>query len=76
MKTIKIAPNSDEVEVTENSISTKFAGGITYTADGLCNFKEDYLKEVFSSAIAMSSKIWQIGFLLDKTLNLKGNISK
>lgn len=74
MKAIKIAPSTDEIEVTENSISTKFSGGITYTTNGLSNFKDEYLKEVFSAAIAMSSKRWKIEYILDKTLNLKGSV--
>lgn len=72
MKTINIAPNEDEIEITVNSISTKFAGGIKYTAEGLNNFKEGYLKETFSAAIAISSKAWVLEKILNNTLNLNG----
>ena len=51
MKTIKIAPNLDEIEVGANYVSTEWNGGIRYEAEGLDRYKEDYLKQCFSSLI-------------------------
>ena len=72
MKTIKIAPNLDEIEVGANYVSTEWNGGIRYEAEGLDRYKEDYLKQCFSTAIAMSSKPWQLERMLNECLGLKG----
>lgn len=70
--TIQIAPNLDEVEVGANYVSTEWNGGIRYEAEGLDRYKEDYLKQCFSTAIAMSGRRWQLEALLNDHLGLKG----
>lgn len=74
-KTIKIAPDLEEVTVSGDSVTTSFAGGITYTAPGLGNYKDEYIRANFRAAIALSSKTWQIKALMDKHLNLEGTIT-
>ena len=64
----------EEIVVTDNSISTTFQGGITYTADGLNKYKENYLKQCFATAIAFASKRWQLEEMLNNHLNLNGKI--
>ena len=72
MKTIKIAPNLDEIEVGANYVSTEWNGGIRYEAEGLDQYEEESLKQCFSTAIAMSSKPWQLERMLNECLGLKG----
>jgi hypothetical protein len=72
VKTIKIAPNLDEIEVGANYVSTEWNGGIRYEAEGLDRYKEDYLKQCFSTAIAMSGRRWQLEAMLNDHLGLKG----
>ena len=74
MKTIKIAPNLDEIFVEGNTIKTDFAGGIAYQAEGLQHYKEDYLKQVFQCAIGFASTRWQLEQALDNFLHLNGKI--
>lgn len=71
---IQIAPRADQITITENSIHTNWNGGITYKAEGLSKYKDDYLKETFSTAIFLVSKRWQLEELLNNHLNLKGTI--
>ena len=72
VKTIKIAPNLDEIEVGANYVSTEWNGGIRYEAEGLDQYEEESLKQCFSAAIAMSSKPWQLERMLNECLGLKG----
>lgn len=74
MKTIKIAPDLDEIFVEGNTVKTDFAGGITYQAEGLQHYKEDYLKQVFQYAIGFASNRWQLEQSLDNCLHLNGKI--
>ena len=72
MKTIKIAPNLDEIEVGANYISTEWNGGIRYEAEGLDQYEEEYLKQCFSTVIAMSGRRWHLEVMLNDHLGLKG----
>lgn len=74
MKTIQIAPRMDEIQVQGNEIRTDFAGGVTYTAEGLRKYRDEYLKDAFRQAIALCSKRWQIEQLLNDFLHLEGKI--
>lgn len=75
MKTIQIAPHMNEIEVNGNQIHTNFAGGVTYTAEGLEKYKDEFLKDAFRQAIALCSKRWQIEELLNDFLHLDGKVS-
>lgn len=73
--TISIAPKNEEIKVGRDFIFTSWNGGLRYQASGLGDiFQEDYLKQCFSAAIAMSSKRWQVEYLLNKTLGVEGKI--
>ena len=73
MKTIKIAPNAEEVFVEGNEVRTDFAGGIVYRANGLTErFKESFIIECFRYAIALSSKRWQLQEILNNHFQLDG----
>lgn len=72
--TIKIAPSDEEIVITGDEIRTDFAGGIVYRARGLGKYREEYLKWMFASAIAMSSYKDQVCELLNLELHLKGKI--
>lgn len=75
MERIKIAPDLDEIFVEGNVMRTDFASGITYTAEGLDNYKPEYLKEVFRAAIAIAGKHWILEDYLNNFLHLEGKIS-
>lgn len=74
MKTIQIAPYAHEIEVGANYVKTEWNGGICYEADGLDQYKEAGLKECFSTAIALSSKKWQLERIMNECLNLNGRV--
>ena len=74
VKRIKIAPNLDEIEVGANYVQTDWNGGIRYEAEGLDRYKEDYLKQCFSTAIAMSGRRWQLEQMLNNHLNVEGRV--
>lgn len=74
VKTIKIAPDSDEITIIKNEMYTDFGGGIRYIARGLNKYTEEYLKWIFGSCIAMCSKRWQIEECLNRELGLKGRV--
>lgn len=40
VQTIQIAPYDHEIKVEGNVVSTEFAGGIKYTAEGLSEYDE------------------------------------
>ena len=66
-KTIKIAPDLDEIYINDEKIVTEWNGGITYKADlsAIRNaFKDDWLKSQFHQAIALVSKPWQLENIL------------
>ena len=72
MKTIKIAPDVNECTVSGNEVRTDFAGGVVYRAEGLCNYKPEYVIECFRTAIAMCGKRWVMQDLLNTHLHLDG----
>lgn len=76
--TIKIAPDLDEINVTDSAISTDWNGGISYNCDttrlrGV--YTEQALKCAFQQAIALSSKHWQVERLLNDYFRIEGKIS-
>jgi hypothetical protein len=76
-KDIKIAPDLNEVEVTDDSIHTEWNGGITYKAklaDIRKKHGDKYLKESFSTAIALCSKLWQVEQVLNRHFRKQGHI--
>lgn len=76
-KDIKIAPDLNEVEVADDSIHTDWNGGITYKAklaDIRKKYGDKYLKESFSTAIALCSKIWQVEQVLNRHFRKQGHI--
>ena len=74
VQTIKIAPSDEEIIIEGNEIRTDFAGGIVYRAKGLSKYKDEYLKWMFASAIAMLSYKDQVGEALNRELHLNGKI--
>ena len=71
---IQIAPDMNEIKVRGNKVHTDFAGGITYQAEGLQNYKAKYVKECFQTAIALSSKRHQLEWTMNEHLKLQGKI--
>ena len=76
-KDIKIAPDLNEVEVADDSIHTDWNGGITYKAS-LADIRkkhgDEYLKQSFSTAIALCSKAWQVEHVLNRHFRKQGHI--
>lgn len=74
---IKIAPDLNEVEVADDSIHTDWNGGITYKAS-LADIRkkhgDEYLKQSFSTAIALCSKAWQVEQVLNRYFRKRGHI--
>lgn len=76
-KDIKIAPDLNEVEVADDSIHTDWNGGITYKAslaDIRKKYGDEYLKQSFSTAIALCSKAWQVEQALNRHFRKRGHI--
>lgn len=76
-KDIKIAPDMNEVEVADDSIHTDWNGGITYKAklaDIRKKHGDEYLKQSFSTAIALCSKPWQVEQVLNRHFRKQGHI--
>lgn len=77
MKTVKIAPDKNEITITDSSMSTKWNGGITYEAN-LAEIRkklgDEWLKATFQQAIGFSSKPWQLERTLNEFLNIKGKV--
>lgn len=74
---MQMAPELDEVEVTDDSIHTEWNGGITYKAklsDIRKKYGDKYLKESFSTAIALCSKLWQVEQVLNRHFRKQGHI--
>lgn len=74
---IKIAPDLDEVFVSDTSIWTKWNGGVEYCAAlrPLRILHGDlYLMENFRTAIALCSKPWQVERLLNDFFHVNGSI--
>lgn len=74
-KTIKIAPDVNEVSVVGNEIRTDFAGGIVYKADGIEKYKDEYLIKVFCMAIALSDHQGNLEWILNGHLGVSGRIN-
>ena len=76
-KDIKIAPDLNEVEVADDSIHTDWNGGITYKAklaDIRKKHGDEYLKQSFSTAIALCSEPWQVEQVLNRHFLKQGHI--
>lgn len=73
-RTIQIAPYDDEITISGNTVSTEFAGGIKYIAEGLDRFKEEVVKRAFSTAIAIASKRWHLEEMLNEYFKLDGKV--
>ena len=76
-KDIKIAPDLNEVEVADDSIHTDWNGGITYKAklaDIRKKHGDEYLKQSFSTTIALCSKAWQVEQVLNRHFRKQGHI--
>ncbi len=77
MKTIKIAPDLGQIQVNINEITTEFNNiTITYKSNDITIYKEDYLKQVFQTAIALSSRPHQLKWGMDKVLHIKAENSE
>ena len=75
---IKIAPDQNEIQVSDTEIHTEWNNGITYKArlKDLRNFQGDeWLKECFRAAIALCSKSWQVEQVLNRHFHKRGHIS-
>lgn len=74
---IQIAPNRNEVRVTDNSITTDWHNKPRYNANLKAlreKFGDDYLAESFSMAIALSSYDWQLEKVLNQFFKLTGHV--
>ena len=75
---IKIAPDLEEITVTDTCIYTRWNGGICYKArlKPIRQFQGDeWLKECFRAAIALGSKSWQVEQLLNRHFKKRGHLS-
>ena len=71
MRTIKIAPDLNEITMSGNVMSTKFNGMkieyiMSVKPDELSEDDVENLKRWLQAAIGMSSKSWQIGTFMDE----------
>ena len=75
---IKIAPDLNEIQVSDTEIHTEWNNGITYKAS-LADIRkkhgDEYLKQSFSTAIALCSKSWQVEQVLNRHFRKRGHIS-
>lgn len=77
MKTIKIAPDLDEITIDDEKIHTDWNGGITYKGNIAAirkAFKDDWLKSQFQQAIALVSKPWQLENILNNFFQIEGKV--
>lgn len=79
MKTIKLAPSYEEVEVTTSTIVTDFGGRhIVYALPSTIEFdlprQKDMAIEVMRKAIALSSYPHQLQWLLNQSFNVEGKV--
>ncbi len=74
---IKIAPDLNEIQVSDTEIHTEWNNGITYKAS-LADIRkkhgDEYLKQSFSTAIALCSKAWQVEQVLNRHFRRRGHI--
>lgn len=77
METIKIAPDLEEIVVSDMAVSTEWNGGICYIAD-LKALRETMgdrnIAVAFQTAIALSSKQWQVANALNRYFHIDGHI--
>ena len=77
-KTIKIAPDLDEITIDDEKIHTDWNGGITYSGPikKLREiFQDSWIIKQFQTAIALTSKVWQAERLLNDYFKIEGKIS-
>ena len=77
METIKIAPDLVEIVVSDTAISTEWNGGICYKADLKAKREkmgDRNLKVAFQTAIALSSKQWQVANALNRYFHIDGHM--
>lgn len=74
MKTIKIAPDMDEVRVNGKTVSTEFNGMlIEYNMiDELEESCHEYIKKQLQCAIGLVSKTWQLRELMESIRTTDG----
>jgi len=78
MKTIKIAPDLDEIYINDDKICTEWNGGIEYSGPiGALRqaFKDEWVKKQFQTAIALCSKPWQLESMLNDYFGIEGKIA-
>jgi hypothetical protein len=77
-KFIKIAPNMEEITITERAITTEWSDGITYECSeaDMSYLRQTYtewaLKKAFQTAIALASKPWNIKQMLNTYFRVDG----
>lgn len=77
---IKIAPDKEEITITDTAITTEWNGGITYQLSkaDMSYLRQTYteygLKSAMQQAIALSSKPWQAERLLNDYFRVEGRI--
>ena len=77
-KTIKIAPDLDEITLDDEKIHTDWNGGITYSGPiGKLReiFKDDWIIKQFQTAIAITSKSWQLERILNDYFKIEGKVA-
>ena len=77
METIKIAPDLEEIVVSDTAISTEWNGGICYKAD--LKAKREKMGDrniavAFQTAIALCSKQWQVADALNRYFHIDGHM--
>ena len=76
--TIKIAPDLDEIYINDEKIVTEWDGGIEYSGPiGKLReiFKDDWIIKQFQTAIAITSKPWQLERILNDYFKIEGKIA-
>ena len=73
METIKIAPDLEEIVVSDTAVSTEWNGGICYIAE-LKALRETMGAVAFQTAIALSSKQWQVADALNRYFHIDGHM--
>lgn len=76
-KYIEIAPNIDNIEVSDNEINTPWNGGITYKADlKECRkmYGDEELKKAFQTYIALVCRPWQLELFMNHALKIEDKV--
>ena len=74
---IKIAPDLDEIQVSDTEIHTDWNGGITYKArlKDMRKFQGDeWLKDCFRAAIAFCGKPCKMETILNRHFHKRGHL--